>query len=99
MGNDNAASNQRVTNRELSLGIVHLSEKVEEYRDETKDYRHEVREWRHENEKRLREVEQAIPVLDTRLGGLKDRVNRWGLGNSLGAIIAAVLAAFGIRQQ
>jgi len=44
-------------------------------------------------------VKTGLAVLDSRMDGLDKRVTAWSLTNSIGAIVAGVLAAFGISQR
>jgi len=83
--------NQRVTNALIKKDIDHLTEIMRDTRDEiricNKDY-----------EERIRALEGNQRSILTLIENLDSRVKTWNITNSVGVVIAGVLAALGIRQ-
>jgi len=91
MGDTDEANNQRVTNALIKRDLDHLTELVRDYRDE-------VRTCNEDHEKRIRTLEGNQRSILTLIENLDNRVKTWNLTNSVGVVIAGVLAALGIRQ-
>lgn len=98
----NDASNQRVTNTELRLGIEHLNENIDEYRGEVKEYRDENKEFQDrliEVEKSQIAIDAKLDAVDNTVGDLRKRFNIWSSINTVGGlIVAGISTAFGIKQ-
>jgi len=88
---DNNGSNQRVTNALLKKDIDHLTELVRDFRDE-------IRSCNDDHESRIRTLEGNQRSILTLIENLDNRVKTWNITNSVGVVIAGVLAALGIRQ-
>ena len=87
-------SEQKVTNAILGVKMEHLTVKVDKAIDKLDN-----------NMERSAEVEKCIAVLksdydnlDERVDNMDDRYKKINIATSLGAAIAFVLAALGIRQ-
>ena len=83
--------NQRVTNALLKQDIAHVAEMVRDIRDEQ-------RKCNDDHESRIRTLEGNQRQVLALIEQLDQRVKSWGVTNSLGVVVAGVLAAFGIKQ-
>ena len=83
--------NQRVTNALLKQDISHVAEMVRDLRDEQ-------RKCNDDHEGRIRALEGNQRHILALIEQLDQRVKGWGVTNSLGIVVAGILAAFGIRN-
>jgi len=91
MGDTDEANNQRVTNALIKRDLDHLTEMGRDFRDE-------IRTCNDDHDGRIRALEGNQRSILTLIENLDSRVKTWNITNSVGVVIAGVLAALGIRQ-
>ena len=87
-------NNIKVTNAVLGNEMVHVKESLDRLDGTLSDAVGEMQD----QAKRTTEVEKCIVGLVHDADNLEERVNRWSIANSAGAIAAGVLAYFGLRN-
>ena len=83
--------NQRVTNAIIKRDIEHLTSQVNRFTDE-------VRKCNEDQEQRIRTLEGNQRSILAIIDNLEKRVNTWNITNSIGVVVAGVLAALGIQK-
>jgi peptidoglycan hydrolase CwlO-like protein len=91
MADDN---NIKVTNAVLGNEMVHVKKSLDRLDGTIIDAVDEMKE----QAKRTTEVEKCMVGLAKDVDNLDNRVNKWSLANSAGAIAAGVLAYLGLRN-
>jgi hypothetical protein len=86
-----ATNNGRVTNRDLYEAITDLRKEV---KGDIKDVRDDVSDL----DERVDGFTERVVAVETKTNSLSKRVGAWDAGNTIGVIVAGILAYFGIKN-
>ena len=72
-----------------------LSQKLDRVIEDLKDIKAELRS----QDQCIDDIEKAQGKADVRMDNMENRVNSWSLANSVGVLVAGILAAVGIGNR
>ena len=90
-------SNQREWTQFLVREIREMKDDQADDRETMANFIHRFDEWQKEHDDREKEFRESIAKYFEKVDTLEKRVNGWSALNSIGVIVAAILAALGLK--